>query len=86
MEGLRRRVLVDRQVLARSFGLLRATEAVMSLGAFAIVLVNVVGAAGRRRDPGCSRWHPDGLRCHRGGSDGQRLARRSTTDSSGESG
>jgi magnesium-transporting ATPase (P-type) len=40
MDGLRRRVLVDRALLARSFGLLGATEAAMSLSAFALVLVH----------------------------------------------
>jgi len=40
MEGLRRRVLVDRPLLARSFGVLGATEAAMSLAAFAIVLLH----------------------------------------------
>jgi magnesium-transporting ATPase (P-type) len=39
LQGLRRRVLIDRPLLARSFGVLGATEAVMSLGAFAVVLV-----------------------------------------------
>jgi magnesium-transporting ATPase (P-type) len=52
MEGLRRRVLVDRPLLGRSFGLLGATEAVMSLGAFAIVLLNGGWRWGTTPDPG----------------------------------
>jgi magnesium-transporting ATPase (P-type) len=40
MVGLRRRVLVDRHLLTRSFGVLGATEAAMSLSAFALVLVH----------------------------------------------
>ncbi len=40
LEGQRRRVLVDRPLLVRSFGLLGLTEAAASLGAFATVLVH----------------------------------------------
>ena len=40
MKGLRRRALVDRTLLGRSFGVLGATEAAMSLAAFAIVLLH----------------------------------------------
>jgi magnesium-transporting ATPase (P-type) len=74
MQGLRRGVLVGRALLTRSFGVLGATEAVMSLGAFAVVLVRggwtwgttpPAWTAGSRLG--------DGLRHHRPGPDGQRL-------------
>jgi magnesium-transporting ATPase (P-type) len=40
LRGLRRRVLVDQALLSRSFGVLGATEAATSLGAFAVVLIH----------------------------------------------
>ena len=52
MEGLRRRVLVDRGLLTRSFGVLGATEAATSLGAFAIVLVHGGWRWGTTPEPG----------------------------------
>jgi magnesium-transporting ATPase (P-type) len=52
MEGLRRRVLVDRALMIRSFAVLGATEAVMSLCAFAIVLVHGGWQWGTTPDPG----------------------------------
>ena len=52
MQGLRRRVLVDRALLTRSFGVLGATEAVMSLSAFAIVLVHGGWTWGTTPQPG----------------------------------
>ncbi|MBF4767166.1 cation-transporting P-type ATPase [Nocardioides agariphilus] len=52
MDGLRRRVLVDRALLARSFGLLGATEAAMSLGAFAVVLLHGGWHWGTTPEPG----------------------------------
>jgi magnesium-transporting ATPase (P-type) len=52
LEGLRRRVLVDRQLLARSFGVLGLTEAAASLGAFAVVLVHGGWRWGMTPEPG----------------------------------
>jgi magnesium-transporting ATPase (P-type) len=52
MEGLRRRVLVDRSLLTRSFGVLGATEAAMSLGAFAGVLLHGGWRWGTTPEPG----------------------------------
>jgi magnesium-transporting ATPase (P-type) len=52
MDGLRRRVLVDRALLARSFGLLGATEAATSLGAFAVVLLHGGWHWGTTPEPG----------------------------------
>ena len=52
MEGLRRRVLVDRHLLIRAFGVLGATEAAMSLCAFALVLVHGGWRWGTSPDPG----------------------------------
>jgi magnesium-transporting ATPase (P-type) len=52
LKGLRRRVLIDRPLLTRSFGVLGATEAAMSLGAFAIVLVHGGWRWGTTPEPG----------------------------------
>jgi magnesium-transporting ATPase (P-type) len=52
MEGLRHRVLVDRALLTRAFGVLGATEAVTSLAAFALVLVHGGWRWGSTPEPG----------------------------------
>jgi magnesium-transporting ATPase (P-type) len=52
MEGLRHRVLVDRALLTRAFGVLGATEAALSMSAFAIVLVHGGWRWGSTPEPG----------------------------------
>lgn len=52
LKGLRRRMLIDRAVLTRSFGILGATEAAVSLGAFATVLVHGGWSWGTTPEPG----------------------------------
>ncbi|WP_182526531.1 cation-translocating P-type ATPase [Nocardioides dongkuii] len=52
MQGTRRRRLVDRALLLRAFLVLGLTEAVLSLGAFAVVLVDGGWRWGEAPDPG----------------------------------